>query len=148
MPRPQNNRIVKTPPLYKSFKPVGLRSKSLSISSFSLDEFEAIRLADYIGLQHEAAAVEMEISRPTFTRLIDKARKKMAKFIIEGQVLNIEGGKIHFRQNIFRCLTCGHEFTTDFDQETKLCPSCKSENLLNLARDFGHGKCCRIRTVN
>jgi predicted DNA-binding protein (UPF0251 family) len=142
MPRPKNNRIVHEPPVFTDFKPVGVKGISLEQVQLSLDEFEAFRLADHIGLSHEEAASEMEISRPTFTRLIEKARKKLASFIIEGKFLNIDGGNIHFRSNLIKCQGCGHMFKTKFTDTVTECPACHSKNLLNLAGGFGHGKCC------
>ena len=143
MPRPQKDRIVHSPPLYTSFKPQGLRRSELQQLPLSLDEFEAIRLADYMGMEHSEAAEEMEISRSTFTRLIEKARNKMAIFLIEGKELIIEGGNVHFRGNMIKCYDCGHMFRTDFKKMVRNCPVCNSENLLDLAGGFGHGKCCR-----
>ena len=55
----------------------------------SLDEFEAIRLADYEGLYHEEAAGRMNISRATFGRILDGARSKVADVIINGKALKI-----------------------------------------------------------
>ncbi len=143
MPRPQNNRIVSEPPIFTDFKPVGIKGKNLQQVLLSLDEFEAFRLADYLNLSHAEAADEMEISRSTFTRLIEKARKKIAYFIISGKLLKIDGGNIHFRRNIIECKDCGHKFKISFKEIIKKCPSCDSENILNLAGGFGHGKCCR-----
>ncbi|MGM0406415.1 MAG: DUF134 domain-containing protein [Bacteroidota bacterium] len=145
MPRPKNNRLVYEPPVFTSFKPVGVKGAALESVILSLDEFEAFRLADDLGLSHEEAAEEMEISRPTFTRLIEKARKKIAEFIIGGKVLSIDGGNIHFRNNIIKCQSCGHMFRTRFDENITECPSCHSDRLLNLAGGFGHGKCCTNR---
>ena len=142
MPRPENERIVHEPPLFCEFKPIGVPGKSLGQILLSLDEYEAIRLADYVGLSHEEAAEEMEISRSTFTRLIEKARKKIADFIIEGKILSIVGGSIHFRNNIIQCIDCGHMFKTKIGLSFEKCPECKSSNLLNLAGGFGHGACC------
>ncbi len=143
MARPQYDRIVHEPPLFSEFKPVGVRGHELNQILLTLDEFEALRLADQLGYTHEAAAEEMEISRSTFTRLIEKARKKIADFIIHGRLLTIEGGSIHFRNNIIRCQDCGHMFRISFDQDVRSCPECDSKNLINLAGGFGHGKCCR-----
>ena len=143
MSRPKKKRIVHRPPVHTAFKPVGIRWGMLQQLSLSLDEYEAIRLADYDGLDHSQAAEEMEISRSTFSRLIDKARRKMAEFLTEGRQLFIEGGDIHFRGNVIRCNDCGHMFNTGFDQELASCPACGSNNLLDLAGGFGHGKCCR-----
>jgi len=142
MPRPKNNRIVHEPPLITEFKPVGLAGKILAQVQLSLDEFEAFRLADFKGLSHEEAAAEMEISRSTFTRLIETARKKIAEFIIQGKLLTIEGGSVHFRNNIIRCLDCGHMFKTKIGTSLTECPECHSSSLLNLAGGFGHGRCC------
>jgi len=148
MPRPQDNRIVHGPPLFSEFKPTGIKGRNLEQILLTLDEFEAFRLADSIGLSHAEAADEMEISRSTFTRLIEKARKKIADFIIQGKLLTIEGGSIHFRNNIIHCQNCGHMFKTGIDIAITECPACHSNNLLNLAGGFGHGKCCHFREPN
>ncbi len=58
--------------------------------SLRLDELEAIRLADYQGLYHEEAAAKMEISRATFGRVLDEARRKVAEAILQGKALKIE----------------------------------------------------------
>ena len=143
MSRPKKDRTVHRPPLYTDFKPVGIQRNRLEDLSLELDEFEAIRLADYLEMEHSEAAQEMEISRSTFTRLIDKARSKIAKFLIEGKHLQIGGGNIHFRGNLIRCHDCGHMFNITFETDINKCPSCGSGNLIDLAGGFGHGNCCR-----
>jgi len=142
MPRPQFNRIVHEPPLYSDFKPIGVRAQNLEQIVLTLDEFEAFRLADQLGFSHALAANEMEISRSTFSRLIEKARKKVADFIIQGKALTIGGGTVHFRVNIIQCKDCGHMFKTNFKESITECPSCHSKSIVNLAGGFGHGKCC------
>ena len=142
MPRPEKNRIVHEPPIFREFKPIGIAANFLDKTVLSLDEFEAFRLADYIGMSHEEAAEEMEISRSTFSRLIQKARKKIADFIIQGGILTIGGGSVHFRMNILQCRNCGHMFNVNLDDEFSECPECQSEKILNMAGSFGHGKCC------
>jgi len=142
MPRPKFNRIVHEPPLFSDFKPIGIRGHDLKQIVLTLDEFEAFRLADQLGYSHAMAADEMEISRSTFSRLIEQARKKIADFIILGKMLTIEGGTVHFRVNIIQCKDCGHMFKTNFKHSITKCPSCSSEKIMNLAGNFGHGKCC------
>jgi len=142
MSRPQKERIVHQPPLFTDFKPIGVKMNLLKQVSLSLDEYEAFRLADYMGLSHDEAANEMEISRSTFTRLIEKARSNIAQLIVNGSALNIDGGNIHFRKNIIRCNSCGHMFNINIDKSISNCPECNSTNLLNIAGGFGHGKCC------
>ncbi len=60
----------------------------------TLDEFEAIRLADFEGLYQEEAAARMKISRPTFSRVVESARRKVADALIHGKALRIEGGPV------------------------------------------------------
>ena len=56
----------------------------------SMDEMEAIRLADYDGLYHQDAAGKMKISRQTFGRIVGSARKKLAECLLKGKALTIE----------------------------------------------------------
>lgn len=145
MARPQKDRMIKEPPLFSHFKPTGAPGRMLETVSMSLDEYEAFRLSDYLGMSQEEAAEEMEISRPTFTRLIETARKKVTELIINGKMLTIEGGNIHFRNNLIKCRNCGHMFNINIEDDIRKCPSCNSDELINLAGGFGHGRCCRNR---
>lgn len=142
MPRPKNSRFVYEPPLFTEFKPVGVAAKSLQFNRLTLDEYEAVRLADKQGLSHEEAAEEMQISRSTFSRLVMKAREKIADSLVNGKMIIIEGGSIHFRNNIIRCLNCGNIFKIKMNSAIVDCPGCQSTNLQNLAGGFGHGRCC------
>jgi len=142
MPRHKKDRIVYNPPLFKGFKPTGVIGKYLDNISMSIDEYEAIRLADYLGLNHEEAAAEMEISRSTFTRLIEKARGKLSSMLVTGSKLSIEGGNIHFKQNIIKCNNCGQMFNIEISNNIYICPNCGMNDLFNIAGSFGHGRCC------
>ncbi len=148
MARPQKKRLVNQPPLFAGFKPVGLPLKSLKEISLTIDEYEAIRLADYLQMEQKEAAEEMEISRPTFARLIESARKKISDFLINGKFISINGGNIHFHRNVIKCHDCGHMLNTGFEDKIKNCPTCNSENLIDTAGGFGHGKCCKRRFEN
>lgn len=145
MSRPEKFRIIKSPPLFSLFKPAGIPMSELGRVDLTLAEYEAIRLADYNGLDHQKAADQMEISRPTFTRLIDKARKKTAALLIEGKSLIIEGGNIHFNENVIKCLDCGHLFRLNIGTESDRCEACGSTHISDFALKFGHGRCCRYR---
>jgi predicted DNA-binding protein (UPF0251 family) len=142
MARPKNNRIVFEPPVYKVFTPQGSESVLLEQVRISLDEFEAVRLADYSGLTHKEASEAMEISRSTFSRLIEKARKKIADIMINGKQLTIEGGSVHFRNNIIKCLDCNVLVKIKIEECVAECPTCHSHNLIDLAGSYGHGDCC------
>lgn len=78
-------------PCSSYFKPAGIPVKELEVSSLSLSEFEALRLKDAEGLDQEACANEMDISQPTFHRLITAARKKVASAIVNGNAIRVEG---------------------------------------------------------
>jgi len=60
----------------------------------TLDELEAIRLADYEGLYQEAAARSMGVSRQTFGRIIQQAHRKIAEAVLFGKILKIQGGPV------------------------------------------------------
>lgn len=145
MSRPKKERMVFLPPVFTRFKPVNIRGKNLPLINLDLDEFEAIRLTDHLGKEHAEAAEKMEISRSTFTRLIERARKKVAAFLIEGKLLEIGGGNIHFKDNLLKCVDCGHIFNSHFEEGPIKCPECGSSELFDYAGEFGHGKCCRRR---
>jgi len=67
--------MVQNPPIFNAFKPLGVPGRNLEEITLTLDEYEALRLSDHLQLSHEESAVEMEISRSTFSRLIEKSRK-------------------------------------------------------------------------
>jgi uncharacterized protein len=90
MSRPKKERCIRCQPNAIYFKPRGIPLIHLEEVRLSLDELEAIRLADYEGLYHEKAAENMSISRPTFGRILSEARRKLAEAVVEGKALKIE----------------------------------------------------------
>ncbi|MBN2016972.1 MAG: DUF134 domain-containing protein [Candidatus Cloacimonetes bacterium] len=139
MPRPRKIRRVSKPPLCSRFKPVGIPARLLQVVDLSVDEYEALRLADYEGLEHKEAAEKMGISRPTFTRLIDQARKKIASGIIDGKEISIGGGDFQFQQHVARCRSCGT--ILDYAQRVpKICPECNDSDLENLNLNYQRGR--------
>jgi predicted DNA-binding protein (UPF0251 family) len=94
MPRPFCLRKVGFVPGVTYFKPAGVPLRELEEIVVTLDELEAIRLADLQGLYQEQAAERMKISRPTFARVIESARKKVADALIHGKALRLEGGAV------------------------------------------------------
>ena len=75
---------------YNCFKPCGIPRHNLDYEVLTKDEIEAIRLADFEGLYQEEAAKEMGVSRPTFSRILSSARKKIANALILGKAIEIE----------------------------------------------------------
>jgi len=119
----------------------------------ALDELEAIRLADLEGLYHEAAAEKMGLSRQTFGRIIEAARRKIADCLVNGKALKIEGGNVAMpSQRMFKCDACGHEWPEPFGTgRPQKCPSCASDKIHRAdADEDGTGRmrrqrarCCR-----
>ena len=92
MPRPRIPRRVWFEPFATYYKPAGIPLPSLQEVVLTMDEFESIRLKDYEGLDQTGAAKRMGISQPTFQRIYESARKKIADAIVNGKAIRIEGG--------------------------------------------------------
>lgn len=90
--RPVKTRWVKCLPGERCFRPRCRKPGELEGVSVSLDEFEAIRLADLEELTHARAAQMMRVSRPTFTRILSRAHKKVADGLVNIKAIRIEGG--------------------------------------------------------
>lgn len=83
-------RCIEFKPQNKCFKPCGIAFNQLEVNILKHDELEALRLADYEGLYQEECATRMNISRTTFGRTIENARKKIADCLLHGKALVIE----------------------------------------------------------
>jgi predicted DNA-binding protein (UPF0251 family) len=127
VPRPPCPRRVAAPPRCSYFKPAGVPVSRLEQVTLSVDELEALRLADLEGLYQEGAAARMGVSRATFARIAGAARRKVAQALVRGQALRIAGGPVAFRgRRHFRCGSCGHEWSLPFGtgRPPEACPSC------------------------
>ena len=98
MSRPQCCRRVAGRPTASVFHPAGIPVRELDEIVLTLDEFEAIRLADLEGLYQEQAAERMSVSRPTFGRILAAAHRKVAEALSHGKTLKIEGGTIRMER--------------------------------------------------
>lgn len=101
MPRPFCPRRIAGRPAAPLFKPAGVSCRGLDEVVMTLDEFEALRLADFEGLYHEQAAARMSVSRPTFGRIVESAHRKTADALLHGKSLRIEGGPVEITRR--RC---------------------------------------------
>ena len=119
----------------------------------TVDECEAIRLADLESLYQEQAAEKMKVSRQTFGRIIESAHKKVAEALVKGKALKIEGGEFEMASmRRFRCSDCQHAWQLPYGTgRPENCPSCKSGNIRRAEEDRryvrgagrGQGSCCR-----
>ena len=118
------------PPPMEGFKPFGIPMRELESVVLLFEEFESIRLADYEKLTQEEAAEKMNISRPTFTRLYDKARKNIAKAFVEGKAIFIQGGHYITDDYWFKCFDCNETMITI--KPVNSCRKCNSGNIVRL----------------
>ena len=94
VPRPPCCRRIQGVPEIAAFKPAGIPACDLEDVVLTLDELEAIRLADQEGLYHQDAAARMEVSRATFGRVLASARGKVAEALLAGKTLRFAGGPV------------------------------------------------------
>jgi predicted DNA-binding protein (UPF0251 family)/predicted Fe-Mo cluster-binding NifX family protein len=99
MSRGNTPRRVGFLPHNLSFKPVGVKAENLEEVVLGNDELEAIRLKDLLGMSQGEAAREMQISQPTFHRLILTARQKVADAFVNGKAVRIDGGNINVEED-------------------------------------------------
>jgi predicted DNA-binding protein (UPF0251 family) len=136
MPNRRRFRRINGPPMMEGYKPFGVPMRELESVVMSLEEYESLRLADYENLTQEEAARKMNISRPTFTRLYDKARKNVAKAFVEGKAILIRGGTFISGDYWYRCNNCHETIISPTPEES--CDKCNSDNIVRI--DTGDGE--------
>ncbi len=137
MVRPQKDRMVAFNPEISYFKPRGIPMIDLEEVCLTVDQREAIRLSDLLGMSHEDAGRRMGVSRATFGRIIQKARNAVADALINGKAINVEGGsyRIVSQARRFRCVNCNYEWEEPLGSgRPKCCPSCKDAELYRLGK--------------
>lgn len=139
MPRPLCCRRVSGEPPSNFFKPRGIPLAGLQVVTMTVDEFEAIRLADLEGLYQDDAAQRMGVSRPTFGRIVDSAHNKVADALVSGKALEIKGGEVEMvNQREFVCSDCQHHWMVRYGTgRPGACPQCQSRNIHRAAEDRG-----------
>ena len=158
MARPTKWRRIENLPSVPYFAPSAKEMVNMPENILKLEELEAIRLKDLEGLEQSECAERMEVSRPTFQRILLSAREKIADSLVNGKAIRIEGG--NFTRNIcpVRCLSCGKEWAESYENIESVksgsysCPDCGSNNLacrqscrgrFGQRHCFGRGHGCR-----
>jgi predicted DNA-binding protein (UPF0251 family) len=126
------------------FKPQGIPMFQLEQVVVGVDEYEALRLVDLEGLQQQEAAERMKISRATCARILEDAHRKVADALTTGKAIRIEGGNFVLGSNRYRCKECSTSWEIPLRGEpvqlqSLSCPRCKSEKVMDLGRQVGHG---------
>ncbi|MDD2970069.1 MAG: DUF134 domain-containing protein [Lachnospiraceae bacterium] len=146
MARPTKWRKIDHIPKTQYFIPSEDRMEEGMENILKLEELEALRLKDLEGLEQDECAERMEVSRPTFQRILLLAREKVADSLINGKAVSIEGG--NFTRNICPvvCMDCGKEWKESFENLERLkkgeyaCQNCGSVRIV--CRDHCKGKFC------
>ncbi len=132
MVRPTKIRRIENVPNIELFKPAGIPNSKLEEYILTYEELESLRLKDIEGLDNISCADRMNISRTTFQRILGSARNKVAKALINGSSLRIEGGNYKLAKRKFRCENCDYELEKPFNGvrgKELSCPKCKEKAL-------------------
>ncbi len=152
MVRPTKWRKVEFIPEKQVFCPAQTSSGKPGENVLRIEELEAIRLKDLEGLEQEECAARMEVSRPTFQRILSNARLKVADSLTNAKAIRIEGG--NYTRNIcpVRCLDCGRQWEESYENFEQVlqgdykCPECGSIRIVCDRREkkkFCRGNCHR-----
>ena len=137
MVRPQKHRRVAFNPEISYFKPRGIPMFDLEEVRLTVDQREAIRLSDLLGMSHEDAGHRMGVSRATFGRIVQRARKAVADALINGKAITVEGGsyKLVSTARIFFCNNCSLEWEEPLGTGRPECgPSCKKDDFFRIGK--------------
>jgi uncharacterized protein len=152
MPRPVKCRRVSFLPQAQYFKPAGVPIRDLEEICLSVEELEAIRLKDIEGMEQEEGAEKMNVSRPTFQRILTSARQKIADALFNGKAIRIQGGNFEIPPCHFQCAQ-GHEWDMPLqnalEKYSQVCPTCHTSEISCFhplgkeCHKSGHFQCCR-----
>ena len=126
MPRTRRLRKIVAPPKFKGYKPYGCAEEFKGYIELLYEEYEAIKLADFDLMNHHEACILMGVSRPTFARIYESARRKIAMALVEAKEIKAIYGNAYLDKNWFMCDECNARFTIPKVLIEKNCPVCKS----------------------
>jgi predicted DNA-binding protein (UPF0251 family) len=129
MPRRKRLRKVVAPPGFKGFKPYGNRKLKGEFVELPYEEYEAIKLTDYDLMNHQEAAAMMGISRPTFARIYESARRNIARALVETREIRSVFGNAWLDKSWYVCSDCQVRFTIPSEMKGNGCPLCKSDHI-------------------
>jgi len=122
-------RKVVAPPGFRGYKPYGNRHGRKEHVDLLYEEYEAIKLADYDLMTHLEASHLMGVSRATFARVYESARRKIARALVETREIKSVFGNASLDHSWFVCEDCGTRFNIPDNHTEHCCPLCKSENI-------------------
>lgn len=142
MPKPTKCRKVDFLPETDSFLPEGKEAGNTKEIVLKIEELEAMRLKDLVGLSQEDCADRMNVSRQTFQKIIDTARKKVAFALTDGSAIRIAGGSFVTKKCKIMCLDCGYIYEPGFEDHKVTCPQCGSHKIQCMQKNTHCMKWC------
>ncbi|MFO7750806.1 MAG: DUF134 domain-containing protein [Desulfobacteraceae bacterium] len=132
MVRPVINRKVGYKPEVNYFKPRGIPMTELLEVVLTVDEREAVRLADLEGMSHDEGGRQMGVSRATFGRILKNARNTIADAVINGKAIDVQGGHYEMvtTDRTVRCRSCCHRWKEPCQMKKEnACPLCQGSDI-------------------
>jgi len=132
MPRRRRLRKVVAPPNFEGYKPYGASLHKKEAVDLLYEEYEAIKLADFDLMNHLEAAQIMGVSRATFARIYEEARRKIALALVEAREIKAVYGNAALDKNWKVCQRCHARFTVPKTVKNQNCPMCQSEDVVSV----------------
>ncbi len=131
MPRRKRLRKIVAPPGFQGFKPYGHRHGQRQGQEVDLhyEEYEAIKLEDYDMMNQEEASKLMGVSRATFARIYESARRKIALALVETREIRSVFGNAVMDNSWLLCNECHSRFSIPAGSNNQQCPLCKSTDI-------------------
>jgi predicted DNA-binding protein (UPF0251 family)/predicted Fe-Mo cluster-binding NifX family protein len=152
MVRPQKCRRVGFIPGITYFKPAGVPMRELDEIHLTVEEAEAVRLKDIVDLEQEECSKHMNISRPTYQRLLESARKKIADALLNGKAIRIGGGNYETVPHPLLCAR-SHGKNTEFElsknkqKENEMKIAVITDDGINISQHFGRASMYAVYTI-
>ncbi|MEA1943998.1 MAG: DUF134 domain-containing protein [Euryarchaeota archaeon] len=149
MPRPRLHRHIRSSFDYDYFKPCATCLQDIDEVILKMEEMESIRLKDHLGMDQRDAATQMNVSQPTFHRILTEARRKIACALVCGRPIRIHGGTYRMTMTSkrkFKCYECQYEWEEPHGTaRPEKCPKCGSTNIHRAEEDRGYARADRGR---
>lgn len=132
MPGKKCRRRIIAPPRFRGYKPYGCAHSNEEPIYLLYEEYEAIKLADYKLMKHQEASILMGVSRATFARIYEQARRKIAQALVETKEIKTMNGNSYSNARWFNCSDCHAKFTLPNSVNDMVCPLCHSKQIETL----------------
>ncbi len=98
-----------------------------------IEEYEALRLYHYKHLSQLECATNLNISQPTFSRILRSASDKLVKALVEERDFEILGGNVSYKEWMgWGCFSCDHEWKSQ--TTPKMCPKCHKQSIFKVKK--------------